>query len=114
MERLSIGIDGGGGGGEKFGLDCHDWSLKNVFGDEDDHSKIVRLVNSPSFINIIPLLRPALSTGSRRQSDHSGRRPRQYHADEVNAMSARNQLAHVRTTSRDLRTPKHVQDGLAQ
>jgi hypothetical protein len=38
----------------------------------------------------------------------------QYHADEVNVISARNQLVHIRTTSQNLRTPKHVQDDLAQ
>ena len=79
MERLSIGIDDGDGdgdGGEEFGLDCHDLSLENVFVDEDDHSKIVRLANSLNLITVIlTLLRRASSTGSRRRSDHSGWRP---------------------------------------
>jgi hypothetical protein len=79
MERLSIGIDdgdddGNGDGGEEFGLDCHDLSLENVFVDEDDHSKIVRLANSLNLITVVilTLLRPASLTGSRRRSDHCG------------------------------------------
>jgi hypothetical protein len=57
--------------------DCHDLSLENVFVDEDDHSKIVRFANSLNLITgvILTLLRRVSSTGNRRRSDHSGRRP---------------------------------------
>ena len=40
-------------GGEEFGMDCHDLSLENIFVDEDDHSKIVRLANSLNLITAI-------------------------------------------------------------
>jgi len=45
MERLIKFVEGDGDGVqfEKFGLDCHDLSLENVFVDEVDHTKIVRL-----------------------------------------------------------------------
>ena len=39
----------GVGGGELFGLDCHDLSLDNVFVDERDPSQIVRFL-SPYFM----------------------------------------------------------------
>ena len=50
MERLGVARyeegDGGGGGGgypEEFTIDCHDLNLENVFVDEEDNSKIVRI-----------------------------------------------------------------------
>jgi len=45
MERLIkfVERDGDGVSFERFGLDCHDLSLENVFVDEVDHTKIVRL-----------------------------------------------------------------------
>ena len=54
MERLGVAShaegDGGGGGGvggedgpEEFTIDCHDLNLENVFVDEEDNSKIVRI-----------------------------------------------------------------------
>lgn len=46
MERLGAGAESGT---EAFGLDCHDLSLENIFVDDNDHSKIVRLILFYSF-----------------------------------------------------------------
>ncbi|EMD31876.1 hypothetical protein CERSUDRAFT_119156 [Gelatoporia subvermispora B] len=47
MERLGAVSheEGDGGGGEEFGLDCHDLSLENVFVDEHDHSQISCIID---------------------------------------------------------------------
>lgn len=94
MERLGVmrredGADTGGGGGthEEFTLDCHDLSLENVFVDENDNTKIVRVVvfatallhavftdYSFSLLFFFGFLSSslALSTGSLLRHDHSG------------------------------------------
>ncbi|OSX63463.1 hypothetical protein POSPLADRAFT_1180391 [Postia placenta MAD-698-R-SB12] len=47
MERLTVVSheEGVAGGGEEFGLDCHDLSLENVFVDEHDNSKITCIID---------------------------------------------------------------------
>ena len=75
MERLIKFVEREGAY-EEFGLDCHDLSLENVFVDEVDHTKIVRLPCLPCkhlsiFLHLIGLRR-ALLIGSQLRPDRFG------------------------------------------